>query len=160
MKRILIFLSPVLIATSPLCAAVCNPGGAEAQLRVDHYMTDALLHRRWAVMVDCSHPDRPWTLKAEPWPGRRRAATSPTESLRKSVTSTPLVHAGGKVQIWHVSDGARIELTGTSLETGYVGQMIHVRTGKRGVVLSGKVRGAGSVELSGSGKWKDLWQAQ
>jgi flagella basal body P-ring formation protein FlgA len=66
----------------------------------------------------------------------------------------PLIPAGARVRLWRKGDGASIELTGTALESGMAGQTIHVRTGSRGTVLEGQVRGEDSVELSNSAKWQ------
>ncbi|HMD21270.1 MAG TPA: flagella basal body P-ring formation protein FlgA [Alloacidobacterium sp.] len=167
MRRFLIGASAlVVLLAMPLRASVCNTGSVASQaesLRVDHYITDGLLHRRWAVAMDCAHPDRPWTLLDVPWQGAGPSA------LRKSAITdfakaAPLIPAGAKVRLWSTAGGANIDLSGTALEAGAVGQTIHVRTGQRGTVLEGRVCGAGSVELSTSDRWQkkqpDRWNAQ
>ena len=132
-------------------------------MRVDHYITDGLLHRRWAVVVDCAHPDRPWTLVDVPW--QHAGVSAPTKAAITDIAkAAPLIPAGAKVRLWSTADNASIELSGTALEAGATGQTIRVRTGQRGTVLEGRVRGAGSVELSTSNRWQnkqpDRWDAQ
>jgi hypothetical protein len=151
MQRILILI--LLSILVPAHALTCGS-------RPERYVADSVLHRRWVVVVDCSHPERPWTLREVPWQSTSHAMTEhKTES-----PAMPLVSAGTKVRLWHAGNGASIELTGTALECGAAGQTIHVRTGSRGTVLEGKVRAAGSVELVASSKWQgkppDGWSAQ
>lgn len=160
MKRILIALlsSMVLLSAGPARSLICTslPGAPQVQgSQMDHYISDPLLHRRWAVVVDCSHPERPWTLKDVPWQEASRPAVSGQTRAGLSLGNTPLIAAGTRVRLWSSAGGARIELAGTALEAGAAGQSIHVRAGSRGTVLEGRVRGAGSVELSNSGKWQN-----
>ena len=173
MKRIVIAIvsSIVLQAAAPLYAAACNTvqpsgsggAGADNQIAehsiakpstVDHYITDAILHRKWAVVVDCGHPDRPWTVKAVPWESDAVMATlSRVHASQPAAIVKPLVPAGAKVRLWRTAGSTDIELVGTALEAGGAGQTIHVRTGLQGAVLEGRVRGAGSVELFHSNRW-------
>ena len=160
MKRILIPLlsSMILLSARPARSLICSSLSGAPQLQgsqMDHYISDPVLHRRWAVVVACSHPERPWTLKEVPWQGAARPAVSPQTMAGLSSGNTPLIAAGTRVRLWSSAGGASIELAGTALEAGGVGQSIHVRTGTRGTVLEGRVRGAGSVELSSSGKWQN-----
>jgi hypothetical protein len=158
MKRVLIAMlsSLVLLAAAPLRAAVCDtarPASGDV-FAVDHYITDAILHRRWAVLVDCTHQDRPWTLEAAPWQdGAGLVAVAGRMASGTATVVKPLIPAGAKVRLWRTADGANIELAGTALEAGMAGQVIHVRTGARGTVLEGRVRGAGSVELFSADRW-------
>jgi Chaperone for flagella basal body P-ring formation len=157
----------VVLLAMPMHATVCNKGAGLSQaesLRVDHYITDGLLHRMWAVAVDCTHPDRPWTLVDVPWQ-RVAGLTASTKAAISDIAKTaPLIPAGARVRLWSTANDASIELSGTALEAGSAGQMIHVRTGQRGTVLEGRVCGAGSVELSISDRWQnmkpDRWNAQ
>jgi Chaperone for flagella basal body P-ring formation len=168
MRRLLIAASALVVLLAvPMHASVCNTGAGSVQLehlRVDHYITDALLHRRWAVVMDCTHPDRPWTLLDVPWQGAGGSALRTAAITDFAKAAAPLIPAGAKVRLWSIADGASIELSGTALEAGAAGQTIHVRTGSRGTVLQGRVRGAGSVELLASDKWQnkqpDRWNAQ
>jgi hypothetical protein len=168
MKRIAIAIlsSIVLPAAASLYAAACNTAqpsgtegaGADNQIVepyvVDHYITDAILHRKWAVVVDCGHPDRPWTVKAVPWSNDTGMATlSRVHASQPAAIAEPLVAVGAKVRLWRTAGSTDIELVGTALEAGGAGQTIHVRTGLQGAVLEGRVRGAGSVELFHSNRW-------
>jgi hypothetical protein len=168
MKRIAIAILSLIVlqAAAPSYAAACNaaqPSGsagagadnliAEYSI-VDHYITDAILHRKWAVVVDCGHPDRPWTVKAVPWSSETGAVTlSRANASQPAAIAKPLVPAGAKVRLWRTAGSTDIELVGTALEAGGAGQTIHVRTGLQGAVLEGRVRGAGSVELFHSNRW-------
>ncbi len=155
--RIAVLSLLVVFAVCPMRASVCNTaqGASSGGLRVDHYITDAPQHRRWSVVVDCSHPERPWTLQAVPWQsGARSAAVREAQAIEPQ-KSLPLIPAGMKVRLWRTAEGTKIELSGTALDAGAEGQTIHVRTGRHGAVLAGRVRGAGSVELLASTKWQD-----
>lgn len=160
MKRILVLLSSLIVmlsATVQLSASACDAfqqGSDKAGQRVDHYLIDSLLHRRWAVMVDCSHPERPWTLTAAPW-------QSPVATHVFTVNPVPtpkalLVRVGQRVHLSHIDDTSKIELAGTAMENGAEGEIVHVKVGKPAALLAGKVRRDGSVELLQSAKWKDL----
>src|ERR1700761_4670913 len=168
MTRIVIAIlsSIVSLVAAPLYAAACNaaqPSGSEGlgadnqivePFVVDHYITDAILHRKWAVVVDCGHPDRPWTVKAVPWSSDTGMATlARVNASQPAEIAKPLVYAGAKVRLWRTAGSTDIELVGTALEAGGAGQTIHVRTGLQGAVLVGRVRGAGSVELFHSNRW-------
>jgi hypothetical protein len=167
MRRFLIAASALVVVLSmPMCASVCNTGAGSPKtegLRVDHYITDGLLHHRWAVAVDCAHPNRPWTLVDVPWQ-RAGVSTSMKAAVPDIAKAVQLIPAGSKVRLWSTANNASIVLSGTALEAGTAGQTIHVRTGQRGTVLEGRVHGAGSVELSTSDRWQkkqpDKWNAQ
>src|SRR5579862_1102544 len=117
MRRFLIAASVlVLLLTMPIRASVCNTGAGFSQaesLRVDHYITDGLLHRRWAAEVDCAHPDRPWTLVDVPW---QHGVVSTSTKAADSAKATPLIPAGARVRLWSTANDASINLTGTALE--------------------------------------------
>jgi len=168
MRRFLIavLLLTALLNVCSLNASVCDVSRSATEVSgfsVDHYITDAMLHRRWAVMVDCNHPDRPWTLRATPLLAEE--PLPPQMQLHaKQAKVVLLVRAGAKVRIWRNAGGARIDLSGTALESGAIGQTIHVRTGQGGPALEGKVRGAESVELLVPDHWQNedagRWRAQ
>jgi len=156
MKKTLALLSSLivmLLIAVPLHASACN-GSDKTVQRVDHYVTDSLLHHRWAVMVDCSHPERPWTLAAAPW----QSSTAVKASTANPVVrlKAPLIRAGQRVYLSHIDDKAKIELAGTAMENGAEGEIVHVKVGKSAALLAGKVRSDGSVELLQPDKWKDL----
>ncbi|QNI34145.1 flagella basal body P-ring formation protein FlgA [Alloacidobacterium dinghuense] len=153
MKRcaIVLYFLVVLLGGRHLLGSVCS---TIQGTHTDHYIADPVLHRRWAAVVDCSHPERPWTLKEVPW--QETSLPFASSGLKPKVIerATLLVLAGAKVKLWRKTSDGNIELEGTALDAGNEGQTIHVRTGSRGVVLEGKVRGAGSVELFASNKWQ------
>ncbi len=173
MKRIAIAILSLIVlpAAAPLYAAACDApqpsgsggAGADHQIAgrsvaehsiVDHYITDAILHRKWAVVVDCGHPDRPWTVKAVQWESDAgMAALSRVHASQPAAIVKPLVPAGAKVRLWRTGGSTDIELVGIALEAGGAGQTIHVRTGLQGAVLEGRVREAGSVELFHANRW-------
>ena len=166
MRRVQIVVLSLLalLAGPPVRSSVCTENARVGDLKVDHYIADAVLHRRWAVIVDCGHPERPWTSQAVPWRSDvQNTAIGPTQ-VASVARTLPSVPAGAKVRLWRVAEGANIELSGTALEAGSAGQMIHVRIGQRGTVLEGKVRGAGSVELSAPARQQSRqalsWSAQ
>jgi hypothetical protein len=149
-----------LLVELSMHSATCHANAGSGDLLVDHYVTDALLHRRWAVLVDCAHPDRPWILRDIQWKSESLVSAHEQSHSSKMGRIVPLVRAGTKVQLWRMSDGASIHLSGTAIEAGVTGQTIHVRTGERNTVLEGKVRGPGSIELLPSNKWLKSWSAQ
>ncbi|HTZ90383.1 MAG TPA: flagella basal body P-ring formation protein FlgA [Alloacidobacterium sp.] len=150
-----ILSSIVLLCAPPALPAVCSsPAAAGQSSWTDHYLTDLASHHRWAVVVDCSHPERPWTLKEVPWQNTPRPDAVRRAKPVVSARATLLIPPGAKVRLWRNLGGNSIALAGTALEGGVAGEKIHVRTGSRGVVLEGIVRDAGSVELFTSGKWK------
>lgn len=168
MRRFLIAVLSLtaLLNACSLSASVCDETRSAIEvnsLSIDHYITDATLHRRWAVMVDCNHPDRPWTLQTAPPQVKESTLRRPQLSL-KPAKAVPVVRAGAKVRLWRNAVGASIDLSGTAQESGIIGQTIHVRTGQHGPVLEGKVSGAGSVELLVPDRWQnkgpDGWSAQ
>jgi hypothetical protein len=123
---------------------------------VDHYITDEVLHRIWAVLVDCAHPDRPWIAAEVPL--QKVPPTALGESVKPiravSLKPAPLVSAGAKVELWKSTDSARIRLTGIALQAGDMGERIRVRiTQGKGAVVEGRVRGEHSVEIAAPAKW-------
>lgn len=105
------------------------------------------LRRSWRIERDCMHPERPAILLEIPWtlPERgNRAGEGPS----RAVSSTaPDVHAGMRVVMTRQDENGEIHLVGTALGTGHAGERVAVRTGSRGTILRGIVRGPGRVEL-------------
>jgi hypothetical protein len=149
MRPALLLIFALLSQAAPLyaaCTAVPTAKGARA---VDHYITDNVLHRRWAVIVDCDHPERPWAMEeVKPWHETVSASSSPSH------LPAPLIRAGAEVQLWRTSPDAHVNLRGIALDAGAEGQTIRVRVQHSTAVLEGKVRGAGSVELLTRNAWK------
>ena len=155
MRRIFLMTLCFTLVPAALNAGVCPQAGRRV---VDHYIADPLLHRRWAVWADCAHPERPWVLASASM--QRNVETAAMAIPAKAAAPEALVHAGERVRLWHLSTASRIELEGTALETASEGQIIHVRTGKSGTVLAGRVRGLASVELSEPLRWSDAGESQ
>ena len=162
--QIIVVLLLGLLMTRSMRSATCHANAGSGTLLVDHYMTDDLLRHRWAVLVDCAHPDRPWTLREVQW--KKESPANALGQLRSAEAGriVSLVRAGDQIQLWRMTGDASIHLSGTALEAGAAGQTIRVRTGEHNIVLKGKVSGAGSVELLPTEKWikkhSDNWSAQ
>ncbi|WP_026443121.1 flagella basal body P-ring formation protein FlgA [Pseudacidobacterium ailaaui] len=127
--------------------------GAECSVRhegkaIIRYLSDGVLHRRWALVADCAHPERPWKLE--------EAATDlPTEGKESSTggRSDPVVvRTGAKVVLVMSDAGSRVVLTVTALGPGQKGDLIHVRT-ELGAILQARVQSAGQVEFMNRPKW-------
>jgi hypothetical protein len=150
------FLISVMLCLSA-SASPCRqaPGSVSAIDRylVDHYLSDPVLKRSWAVMIDCRHPG--WPAQAvevqAAGAGTRPLSVSQGMNTGPSARPAPAVHSGSRVELW--SDGdARIRLSGIALESAIVGQPVRVRAGLGATPLSGTVRGAHSVELTEGSK--------
>lgn len=155
MRRLAQIFSILLIAPFLQADAVCGArpatGSLEMQQVVDHYIVDYPLHLRWAVTVDCAHPERPWRTVAVAWQepeGVHAVASQPI------LPPALVVKAGSRVEVWRIADNSMVQLHGTAVDSGAEGQVVHVRLFQSMTVLMGKVRGVGSVELTGSGKWE------
>src|SRR5215831_2158140 len=103
MRRFLILLAIVMamFAIRPLGASVCDAKGRKSTLQpgglsIDHYIYDAALHHRWAVMVDCEHPDWPWTLQSTPWESGAGITELRSKHVGGAVAAMPLISAGTK----------------------------------------------------------------
>ncbi|HZD50377.1 MAG TPA: flagella basal body P-ring formation protein FlgA, partial [Silvibacterium sp.] len=136
-------------AAQPACR-MSHDSGSVVPRTVDHYLSDPVLGRKWAVMVDCRHPG--WPPRAVEVPlgllGTRAEMRPATDWPRapRSRAATPAVESGARVELW--SEGAAsIHLSGVALDSASVGQEIRVRAGVNGKALRGVVRGPRSVEL-------------
>lgn len=127
--------------------------------RIDHYLDDVALHRRWAVLVDCDHPDAPARVVPA---GRatggaacqaRPAATVRGGSQSRSANagvggsttrrwSTPEIKAGAEVEVESPAGAsARFLLSGKAIEPGYAGHAIRVRLNATRSIVRAGVRG-------------------
>jgi hypothetical protein len=136
-------LCVLLLLASPAYGAECGARGPGSV--VVRYIFDGVLHRRWAVVADCAHPERPWVTEEV------SQADAEIEA-KAALETTPAVKAGANVILRKNEDGARIVLIATALEPGHTGDSIRVRVGS-GAVLKGKIQGPGQVELIGPAKW-------
>jgi hypothetical protein len=158
MQRLsLSFILVTFLHVQPFYGA-CNANRASAQSAVrvvDHYMTDNILHRRWAVTMDCNHPERPWGMEEVQWQSSATPVVNPAIHLVEVISvPAPLVTTGTKVRVWRVGKNASLQLRGIALEPGELGQTIHVRMQQPATVLECKVSGTDSVELLAPDRWK------
>lgn len=116
--------------------------------------SDPVLGKRWAMMVDRDHPERP--AFALPLEGCE-PVTAPQRPQRISsskIQAPPMVHAGDIVRVWRQERSLRLEVAAVSEENGRLGQRIRVRLSPLDAqssaspeLISGLVRGPSSVEL-------------
>jgi len=128
----------MVVATVAVGHAACG-GGTLVQ--------DWGLHRTWRMERDCAHPERPAILLEVPWnlsEPEDRAGEGPSRAASSAV---PDVRAGMRVVMTRQDEDGEIRLVGTALGTGHAGERVAVRTGPRGTILRGIVRGLGRVEL-------------
>jgi len=122
--------------------------------RIAKVHLDPLLHRSWAMIASCGHPDRPWIAMLLP-EMKLRGALSSFDSRTDHSQSTPfpVVHSGDLVQLRGSEKNLRIEVAGKAEESGTVGSIVHVRMINSGFdigreqTLTGIVRGPGDVEI-------------
>jgi len=154
-SMVVIFVIPTFVFLSVFHAVACGIQSEAVEgwpilasgYGVHSYFTDSSLHQRWVVVVDCRHPEHPASLIAIPARVNRDVDNS-------APVAGPEVLSGMQVRLWSSGNGAEMQFTGVAMEAAYVGKMVRVRTGFRGTVLSGVVRGPGSVELIKSRDWK------
>ena len=169
------FAGPVMLlvlwaAARPAACGLSHPqADAGAAFDFEHYVTDPALHRRWAVLADRAHPERPWVVvpaaarsavPLAPLPetkpslhggvaGELTQAAAQVERIPPPAAARRIVIPGMAVTLWQVSGDARIELRGTAADSAALGGVVHVRIGPGRALLAGIVRGPGSVELTG-----------
>ncbi|MDE3175873.1 MAG: flagellar basal body P-ring formation protein FlgA [Pseudomonadota bacterium] len=74
----------------------------------------------------------------------------PGRSIPMSALSPPrVVRAGAPVKMLYIDGALTIVTAGSALQDGAVGQTVKVRNDDSGVTVSGRVRGDGSVMVSG-----------
>jgi hypothetical protein len=122
--------------------------------RVTKIQSDPVLEQRWAMIVNCGHPEWPaFTLPAD---GAilMKTLQERNRSLTESVKTTPVVRAGEVVRLWKQESLLRIEVAGVSEESGGLGSTIRVRllrgnTDDQSIPeqFSGVVRGPSNVEI-------------
>ena len=134
----------------PACAeSACYRSVAEAAhqtgrqdaagYRVAKAHQDAFSGASWTTVVSCAHPERPGVL-VQGAPARRRAP------------GPWLVAVGSEVQLLRVEASMRMELTGTALANGTLGDRVRVRVqgtlnGAQDRVVAGIVKADGTLEL-------------
>jgi hypothetical protein len=118
---------------------------------------DTLLRSRWALLVDCQHPEWParmMLLPKEVDQSEAAGTPAPVRSANTQRVAAPMVRAGETVRLWRRDAVASLETTGVAEESGDVGRRIRVRLLRRGIdteetpkQVAGVVDGAGSVEM-------------
>lgn len=151
---------------------------ASAGYAVERIMVDSSLGNRWAIVMDCLHPERPVLAVALPaeqssartsrmHPTISPAGPPPRSSLviavphpaaahitvppRKVVLSsdTPmLVRAGDPVVLWNREPQLLLEVAAIALEYGHAGQVIHLR--RTGQLATPTTTLTGVVRAAGS----------
>jgi hypothetical protein len=147
MRHLWLSLSLLLFAL-PMYSAEC--GARNSGNVVVRYIPDGVLHRRWAVVADCAHPEWPWIAEEAPWGAQPKDMAETATKLPPEMM--PVVRAGSRVFLWKNTNGTRMVLTVTALGPGRIGDCIRVRT-ESGAILEGKVRGPDLVELMDPAKW-------
>lgn len=175
MRTLSLFAGPVLLLAA--CAGtsaygVSSPAKiAGGEFKFEHYVTDRALGRSWAVLADRAHPERPWievpldtpgtvvrpeeSAKAFPSSpqsgiaGKMTLAAAQFHNAPAPVAAPRIVLPGTRVTVWQATGDARIELSGTATDSAALGGVVHVRTAPGRALLTGIVRGPGSVELTG-----------
>jgi hypothetical protein len=118
--RIIFIFSISLLVDVSMWAAACSPLPAGAGdmpkladgYSVHHYLTDSSLDRRWAVVIDCQHPERPASLVMAP---AKESGRVDRASRSEANVAPPLVTAGAHVRLWSAHNGAEIQLEGIAL---------------------------------------------
>jgi flagellar basal body P-ring formation chaperone FlgA len=118
---------------------------------------DTLLRSRWALLVDCQHPEWParmMLLPKEVDHSDVAGRVAPVRSARTQQVAASMVRAGETVRLWRRDAVASLETTAVAEESGDVGKRIRVRLLRRGIdseeapkQLAGVIDGAGSVEM-------------
>jgi flagella basal body P-ring formation protein FlgA len=126
-------------ALAPTPKAIIYPG----DLITEDMLTDAPL--------DAPPYSGPIAMEASDVVGMAAARTLlPGKSIPMTSVAAPRVlRAGAPVKMVYVDGELEITTSGSALQDGVVGEMVKVRNDDSGVTVSGRVRGDGSVLVSG-----------
>lgn len=114
-------------------------------------MTDWGLHRQWVVERDAAHPERPGRLVEAAWCDAARDGSEKAVPVAHG-PGEALVRPGMRVMLWQRNARGKMQLNGTALAAGRLGERVRVRVAWRGTVLNGVVRGPGQVEIAAAGE--------
>jgi hypothetical protein len=129
-----------LQARAATCTAETNSG--QPHWILDHYHYDPALHRDWQVLVDCNHPAAPEQTRPAP------SASGISHRGNRVTVSTVVVHAGAVVEVSSTPNSpTAIRLSGTAMQTAFVGQPVRVRLASSGRFITALALGPHSVEL-------------
>ena len=126
--------------------------GARSSERVVEVRRDSLLDAKWAVLVDCDHPE---------WPARMVLLGKDATEVKPQVRQVSAVRAvamvvrvGETVRVWERDGMTSIETTGIAEQSGAAGKRIEVRLLRSGMnsedrerLVEGVIAGPGSVEI-------------
>lgn len=126
------------------------------------YIQDLGHDRRWAVIRDCVHPERPerllpvapeTTSKVQEHDSYLPANLKVQNGLSLQTVGSPIVvRAGSQVELHSEAPNLHLALQGTALDSGSAGATVRVRLHVGGAVLSGWVRDASTVEFQPASK--------
>ena len=156
------------VKNAPAFSGGVNTFDLQGCWRVDHYLYDAALHRSWAVLIDCDHPDAPSQMVLLPgspkYPSERRVViarrgfASQYESGAGSLrwvrpVAKAEIRSGESVDVANrPGSPAAFLLAGTAEETAFAGHVIRVRLKVNGAEVRAVVTGPHSVVLSAVSK--------
>lgn len=157
MRILLFILFAFALAALPARAAACA-----SAWRVDHSVYDAVLHKQWAVLVNCAHPEDP--ARMEIISSRDAAGVHAREVERNEKREAAIfagaisVKAGTAVEVRNAVNGmVSIRMAGTAMQSASIGQTIRVRLNSEGSFVYAIVRGPHVVELAAAGS-KPVWR--
>ncbi len=79
-----------------------------------------------------------------------RRTLLPGQSIPINALAAPrVVRAGAAVKLVYADGGLEITTVGSALQDGAIGQHVQVRNNDSGVIVSGRVRSDGAVQVSG-----------
>jgi hypothetical protein len=154
-------------------SAAGSPGADGATgFRVESRHQDALLHRSWANVLRCDHPERPamtvavaemdeparlakpLRLQREAEPQVRAVSSPVAGQIFSPVSGAPVMLAGSVVRLVRTEANLRFDTAGIAQSNGAMGERVRVRLTRTGdsageapQFLSGTVRSADVVEM-------------
>ena len=139
-----------------LLDAAYASGQSAASCGVVAVKHDAVRDLRWALVVDCEHPERParWMPAGKDVAEMKTVAAVAAPVVAVQSVASLVVKAGDTVRVWSSGGVVRMETTGVAQENGAVGARIRVRMLRQGMesvgeerFVTGVVAGPGSVEM-------------
>jgi hypothetical protein len=140
------YSTPRLAIDSALSSGASSPAATAGGYRVVSVQSDPVLRQRWAMVVNCAHPE---------WPAIAMQARD-DDSLKAMQPIAPqsaiVVHIGDIVRLWRQESLSRVEVAGVSEGSGAIGETIRVRllhssSEEQPRQLLGVVRGPSDVEM-------------
>jgi hypothetical protein len=143
------YSTPRLAIESATPGDTTIPLQIEAGYRVLSFKLDAVLRQRWAMIVNCGHPE--WPAVAMP-AGEDHSPKAAQQGQLASSQSLIVVHIGDLVRLWRQESLSRIEVVGVSEGSGVIGatipvRLLHSSSEEQPRRIVGVVRGASDVEM-------------